>query len=258
MKTINRTIIFSTRYPYNGESSIFDNVPGKTDQHLINEKCRIITKNINEYNVLQTFQMEAYPQGLREIVKILKTEDPKAEFDEMDIEYLKSDIIDFFLDHPNLTEKCCKSLARYIFRNENSKSKKDYSEYYLIKDTVNEEDNKIVYRIVGIMHLPDDQGDEDKQQWVSTLLKTFSFGNNIDEEEIYLCLHTRTDYEGGGNGFCSEASKKYSDSESKNISIFLFHHEPDIYPVAKVLKMTDSKLNQIWDELNKIKKHGTI
>ena len=238
-------MIFSTRWLEEKEGSIFQGAPISIEQHIINEKCCIILKYINPDNVLETFHAVDDPQKLSEIVEILQKEDSDYEFDSIeDLGYLKIQISDFFQDH-HLTEGCITSLSQHMLDKENGG--------YFQKEYVSTEgDEKIIYRAIGIGHLPTAPSDEDKMQWSHILSETFSFGNKEDEE-IYLCLHTKTDYIGEGNGYNARASQERSKIENKNISVFLFHHDPEIYPVAKAILMKGECLKKVWDKLNKIK-----
>ena len=238
-------MIFSTRY-LNDANSFFTECSYVEDPCLVGELCRLELRTINKDNVLSLFNIDSSPEDLPEIAKTLLEDVPTANFTLAPVEnqYLPSQINRFIQKNiDSLSEKCVIALAQYVFPNVKLGYKK-------LSETIAEGENQFIYNAIGIDPLPPGKK-EYGRQWAAFLAKHYHFGDT-KTEELCLCLHTSTDWVNDDADLLEDFSKELSAAEGKEVSVFLFHHEPDKYPIAKVLLQKDANLHEIWSTIKPI------
>lgn len=241
-------MIFSTRY-LNEETtqSIFYKQPLREDKKIVLWKCRRELCKIDSLNVFDVFNITENPMELADIAEILLKYYPDYAPLNEDFKLIASnltilstkviDCIQNFIDV--MQDECIENLAPYILP--------ESSFGYILKEEVyKENEDNVIYRAIGIMHLPEGHRDEGKE-WAKFLVEQYSFGT-IDDEEIILCLHTGTDWEKEDNGEQKIFAKKLSESLSKNIIIQLYHHQEQSYTVAKQL-LHGENLRDVWTQI---------
>lgn len=242
-------MIFSTRYINESHisESIFAGGSHQTDSTILGEMVRTKLRLINRHNVLSVFyRLKPSPEKLVEIANILLKEDSSSKFATIPAVNLVLPIqIAGFIEKniDSLSTECLTSLALYTLP--------PYClDYWLREEEKTEENNKVIYRAIGIMHLPKGKT-EYGRDWANILTKSFQYGH-AESEEIFLCLHAGTDWAGDASDRLVGFSRDLSDRFSKKISVFLFHHDPQIYPIAEKLLSKDESLQNIWNEISKI------
>lgn len=250
-----KIMIFSTRYLNDSEGFIFHKSPFVEDKETVIWKCREEIKENKENfeKVLKKRYLLQNPEMMIEIAKILQKVDPEYDFtldqDLFDDGYLTTDICDFINENANsLSDEIVTELAPYIF----SKNSFGYVQWEEA-DT----DNETTFKAIGIMHLPKGTiTTKYHKAWASYLIEHFAKDASGKDDEIYLCLHSGTDYKGEAKDYVAKVKDEFS--LPQNVSVFLFHHEPDIYNVAKIMHQKDAKLSTIWEQLTKLKDNGTL
>ena len=239
-------MIFSTNY-LNDEHSFFADQSFEEDPDLVAELCRLELRTIDKDKVLSLFNIDNSPEELVKIANILLEEDSSAKFTLSPIvnRFLPTEIYGFVCKHiANLSDKCAIALAQYVLPNVKLGFKK-------LSETIKEGENEITYNAIGIIPLPKGKNNYGRQ-WAAFLAKHYHFGNPLTEE-LCLCLHTSTDWVNDDADLLEDFSEELSTTEGKDISVFLFHHEPDNYPIAKALYQKDANLHKIWGAIKPIK-----
>lgn len=252
MKEIIRTMIFSTRY-VNDEHSFFSGAQFKIEKSILKERCLMKLRRMDSVtDVLGFFHISAHPEKLLEIATILQKEDSDYYFsiDLSMLEFLESEVCDFLQERrDHLSDSTINDLSKFIQPN---------AEYgYAYKETrAIEGQSDVLYRAIGTMHLPNLHGMHG-MEWAEFLANHFSYGTK-DKEQIYLCLHTGTDWDKEDKGYLKDVSENLSSSLSKNVDVFLFHHQPDNYVIAAELLNREAELPNVWKVISSIKDYVSL
>ena len=243
-------MIFSTRWHTEKEYkpiSIFKDCELIKDDQMIIEQCRAVLGKINSVSVLNLFRLDS-PERLIEIATILAKVDPNYDFT-LDPDLLEDGFLEIEIQHfisselDGISDDIIKELAPYCIRST------DDIGYALREEKIKSGEDEIIYRAIGAMHLPKGEGKYGKR-WASFLVNRFTFGDS-ESEETYLCLHGGSDYL--NENHCQMIASDLNEAEGRKIFVFSYHHDEDIYDVAKILLMKDESLSTIWDQLKSIK-----
>lgn len=248
-------MIFSTRYLNGFEGSIFYKSPWVEDNNIVIWKCREeLGHHKDDLEALMEKQhLLQNPEMMIEVAKILQKVDPEYDFtldpDIFDEGYLTIDICDFISEKADsLSDEILAELAPY-FLSTNS--------FGFVHREETDADNDVMFKAIGIMHLPKGTTEAKVHEaWASYLIEHFAKDASGKDDEIYLCLHSGTDYKGEAKDYVAKVKDEFS--LPQNVSVFLFHHEPEIYNVAKIMHQKDAKLSTIWEQLTKLKDNGTL
>lgn len=244
---MNRTMIFTTRYLNDDEESIFYNLTADEEKSkAVCEKMWLMALNRSiksGRSAAEIFHIQETPEKLIGIAEIFHEEDNDYDFT-LDPELLSEGFLDIdicvFLESKKISVDCVRKIFKYLEK-EGVKFYANYGNCYIIEE---EGSDGIVYRAIGIMHLPRGMTSY-YNEWASFL--TSSSICDRKDEEIILCLHSGTDYIHEECGYL----KAFSDSlskEKKTISVYAFHHEGDIDPIARELRNKNS-LKDLWKKI---------
>lgn len=243
-------MIFSTRWhvlPDYKPHSIFKNCELIKDDQMIIEQCRAVLGKIDSVPVLNIFRLDS-PEQLIEIATILAKVDTTYDFtldpDLLEDGFLQIEIQIFISEKlDKISDDIIKELVPYCIRSI------DDIRYALREEKIKSGEDEIIYRAIGTMHLPKGEGRYGKR-WASFLVNRFTFGDS-ESEETYLCLHGGSDYL--NEDHVQKIAADLNKAEDRKISVLSYHHDVDIYDVAKILLMKDENLSTIWDQLKSIK-----
>ncbi len=243
-------MIFSTRYIDKDHitQSIFSDCVEQDDSIIPGEMTRVKLRAIEKSNdVISLFHLKNRPEKLVDVANILseKGNAPNKFSTTPAINKLLPIQISNFIKNniDSLSLDCLIALAPYVLPSYSLK-------YRLKEESMLEGDDKVTYRAIGVMHLPEGKTEFGKI-WANILAKRFQYGEE-NTEEVYLFLHAGTDWEDDVSGRLVEFSTKFSKELSKNISVFLFHHDPQIYPISKWLLSQEMNLQNIWSAISKM------
>ena len=247
-------MIFTTRYLNDVKESIFYGLPADEEKSkAVCEKKWLMDLDHSikaECSAVEMFHIQQTPEKLIGIGKILHEEDNDYDFEsdpevlsEEGYEYLDSDICDF-LQEKKISEDCAGKIFKYLVQ-EGVESYANYENCY-IKE--NKGSDGVIYRAIGIKHLPKGMS-SCYYEWAS-FLTSFSICDR-GETEIILCLHSGTDYDSEKWGYIETLSDSLSKKAQKTISVYTFHHDPDIYPIAREIcnRENTNNLECLWKKI---------